>query len=146
MLVHSVALRCPRWPPASADRCSGILFAHVSAYATPNASTHSVSSRLYRSREQCVVLAIWLQYFIGAFILEDKVSHNFSAKASDRAAMLVNKCSKHGTARNNKKKLGVLASSPKCFILSPSHPEPVTNTTWWWSKLSRHRVDSLSVA
>ena len=110
----------------------------MSASTTPNANTHSVSSRLYRSREQCVVLAIWIQYFIGAFILEDKVSHNFSAKASDRSAMLENMCSKHGKARNNKK-LGVLPSFPKCFILSPSHPEPVTNTTWWWSKLSRHR-------
>ena len=57
--------------PASADRrwC----FAYFSASTTPKACTHSVFTALCRSRQHCIVLAIALQYFIRALILDYNV-------------------------------------------------------------------------
>ena len=60
--------------PSSADRLWRHFFAYLSAPTTPKACTDSVYTALCRSRQQCNVLAIVLQYFIRAFILEYKVS------------------------------------------------------------------------
>ena len=81
------------------------------------------------SRQKCIDLAIVLQFFTGAFILENRVSHNLFAEASDRFTMQWYKCSKHGEAKINKNRLGVLASFARCFILASFPPESVTNTT-----------------
>ena len=56
---------------------------------------------LCRSHQQCVVLAIVLQYFIRAFVLEYKVLHKLSANVSECFTMQWYKCSKQNWVCSN---------------------------------------------